>query len=89
MRCRHPEAGETEFPAAAVEAMAALGWEAISEPRTWSQAQDEATHAAQQAPASVPASPPAVAEQDQEQPPPAAEQPTTRDRRRAASDKEE
>jgi hypothetical protein len=54
VRVRHPDIdGESDVPAGALEAYKARGWEPISEPRSWSRAQDEVTIAAQQETAEV------------------------------------
>lgn len=49
IRCRLDETGgEQEFPAAVVPVMQARGWEPVSEPRSYSQAEDDETIAAQE-----------------------------------------
>lgn len=48
VRMRHAEhGGEADIPAEAAEAMQAKGWEPLGEPRSWTEAQDEPTLAAQ------------------------------------------
>lgn len=54
VRIRHPEVGgESDVPVASVPAWEARGWEVVSEPRSFSRAQDEETLRAQQANAGV------------------------------------
>jgi hypothetical protein len=49
VRVRHPDvSGEADVPAGSLEAWAARGWGAVSEPRSFSRAQDEETLRAQQ-----------------------------------------
>lgn len=50
IRIRNAETGgESDVPAASLPAWQALGWEAVSEPRSFGRAEDEATVAAQMA----------------------------------------
>jgi hypothetical protein len=54
VRIRHPETGgEADVPVGSLEAWAAHGWEAVSEPRSFGRAQDEETLRAQQRTAEV------------------------------------
>lgn len=50
VRIRHPETkGEADVPAGSMPAWESRGWEAVSEPRSYSRAQDEETLRAQRA----------------------------------------